>query len=168
MQQDQQPHMVVSDDTKIKIWKQFTTLVYRSFDHLSCVWRHKDKNLKAIHNAFIPTLKSNFNVKTFWKDDDNNDIYKKYIKGGGLLWELDAISTINGVEQQQSVLYVEYRLPICLTQKSLKGLNAPGDVYIITDTRDVSDDTKIKIWKQFTTGFCGVVCLFKMCLTTQR
>ncbi|MBP5368763.1 MAG: hypothetical protein J6Z01_09965 [Bacteroidales bacterium] len=34
-------------------------------------------------------------------------------------------------------IIVEFRLPISLTENNIKGLNAPGDVYIITDTRSV-------------------------------
>ena len=40
----------VSSDTKIQIWKQFTTIFNRIWLTLCCVIRYKDTNLKAIHN----------------------------------------------------------------------------------------------------------------------
>ena len=40
----------VSSDTKIQIWKQFTTAPAMRLHCLSCVIPYKDTNLKAIHN----------------------------------------------------------------------------------------------------------------------
>ena len=43
--------MVVLSDTKIQIWKQFTTQSTCEINLLSCIIRYKDTNLKAIHNT---------------------------------------------------------------------------------------------------------------------
>ena len=42
--------MVVLSDTKIQIWKQFTTQSARIACECGCIIRYKDTNLKAIHN----------------------------------------------------------------------------------------------------------------------
>ena len=43
-------YIVVLLDTKIQIWKQFTTTVLSISTLISCITRYKDTNLKAIHN----------------------------------------------------------------------------------------------------------------------
>ena len=44
-------HRVVLSDTKIQIWKQFTTLDTTLYVYVGCIIRYKDTNLKAIHNT---------------------------------------------------------------------------------------------------------------------
>ena len=46
----------VSSDTKIQIWKQFTTRLTWAISSYGCVIRYKDTNLKAIHNRVLVTL----------------------------------------------------------------------------------------------------------------
>ena len=47
---------VVLSDTKIQIWKQFTTLPKCKRYGTSCIIRYKDTNLKAIHNLHLSHL----------------------------------------------------------------------------------------------------------------
>ena len=47
---DKHLYKVVLLDTKIQIWKQFTTPSERYDTGLRCITRYKDTNLKAIHN----------------------------------------------------------------------------------------------------------------------
>ena len=49
------PKKVVLSDTKIQIWKQFTTLALKGYLDNRCIIRYKDTNLKAIHNSFFIT-----------------------------------------------------------------------------------------------------------------
>ena len=45
---------VVLSNTKIQIWKQFTTVTSNCNSSPSCIIKYKDTNLKAIHNNSIP------------------------------------------------------------------------------------------------------------------
>ena len=43
-------NMVVADTTKVRIFKQITTLPKAQFDKLSCCWYYKGTNFQANHN----------------------------------------------------------------------------------------------------------------------
>ena len=49
------PYVVLSD-TKIQIWKQFTTFTTNIIETKSCIIWYKDTNLKAIHNSRVHGL----------------------------------------------------------------------------------------------------------------
>lgn len=85
-----------------------------------------------------------------------NYIYNIYKRGGENLLYPSVLDfdrqreNLNAVSPEQfSFEVVEYRLPLLLTENGVKGLNAPGDVYIITDTRkkprkDLEDTALLK------------------------
>ncbi len=96
--------------------------------------------------AFIPTLKDVSRVKTLF-ERPKKEIFNKYEKGGGILYQkfdiLDGSTALNGAANQSKPFkIVEFRLPCTITGNGAKSfvdgeksLGAPGDTYIITDTR---------------------------------
>ncbi len=103
-----------------------------------------DKNENILF-SFIPTLVNNSNLKTLFTPK-RNYLYNKFFDKDGkkkqtavLLYHndiLDASSIFNGTEPQGAPFkIVELRLFVIDTQNNKKGLNAPNDLYIISDTR---------------------------------
>ena len=118
---------VVSDDTKILIWKQFTTSAIVGFFIIGCVWRHKDINLKAIHNQVrlnrrYPPVVSDDTKILIWKQFTTNTT--KSDDMDGCVWRHKDIN-LKAIHNRYSTFYRYSSV--------------------------VSDDTKILIWKQFTT-----------------
>ena len=63
---------IVSDMSKILIWKQFTTNNGNLFRQWNCFWYVKDTNLKAIHNqqrVYLPKweIVSDMSKILIWK-----------------------------------------------------------------------------------------------------
>ena len=44
---------VVADTTKVRIFKQITTLSRRGYDFVGCCWYHKGTNFQANHNLLV-------------------------------------------------------------------------------------------------------------------
>ena len=118
---------VVSNGSKILIWKQITTIFFHSLSSFGCFQWFKDTNLKANHNihildTFLITVVSNGSKILIWKQ----------------------ITTLPGW----------YALLICCFQwfkdTNLKANH--NDPSIPKDlARVVSNGSKILIWKQITT-----------------
>ena len=121
-----------------------------------CVWRHKDKNLKAIHNYLngerllsivSPVDPNTLYLKTTYpaikkrsKLNNFNEVWELLKRGSEvIIYSKPNINDINGLGNPKNITssfkIVEFCLPCTFTENNLKGLAAPGDVYIITDTR---------------------------------
>ena len=119
--------VVVLSDTKIQIWKQFTTSSYSWMLSVSCIIRYKDTNLKAIHNATI-WLRITCCVVL---SDTKIQIWKQF-------------TTIICKECYDVGCIIRYK------DTNLKAIH--NSLHVVTIPRAVVlSDTKIQIWKQFTT-----------------
>ena len=120
----------VSSDTKIQIWKQFTTPVPMSCSMLRCVIRYKDTNLKAIHNMITlnKLTKELCHPIQRYKFESNSQ---------------------RGVIARACMM----RCVIRYKDTNLKAIHnlLRGGLWPCSA---VSSDTKIQIWKQFTTQNC--------------
>lgn len=102
------------------------------------------KNGNHIILNFIPTSKNGFLKTDFIKDFDK--LYKKYKKNGSMLKYTHTAKNFNGLGAANihDFYFVEVRFP-CAYKDDLifsdnqifdkKNLGAPGDVYLVTDTR---------------------------------
>ena len=102
------------------------------------------KNGSHIILNFIPTSKNGFLKTDFIKDFDK--LYKKYKKNGSMLKYTHTAGNFNGLGAANihDFYFVEVRFP-CAYKDDLifsdnqifdkKNLGAPGDVYLVTDTR---------------------------------
>ena len=118
---------VVLSDTKIQIWKQFTTYPEGKARAYCCIIWYKDTNLKAIHNT-VPhgstmrrVVLSDTKIQ-IWKQF-TTVIDKAFLADSCIIWYKDTnLKAIHNV---------------CNTQ--------------VHKVQVVLSDTKIQIWKQFTT-----------------
>ena len=119
--------MVVLLDTKIQIWKQFTTVVLKVTLLLGCITRYKDTNLKAIHNKLVVNVRKSTVVLL----DTKIQIWKQFTTT--TIWL--------------------FSLLCCITRYKDTNLKAIHNRWLWRSSRIrvVLLDTKIQIWKQFTT-----------------
>ena len=92
--------------------------------------------------CFIDGVNNENEIRTGFKPSKNvkNHIYNLYKKGGcNVLYPKNESTMPNSLGYPFRPItefkIVEFRLPLIFTENNLKGLSAPGDVYIITDTR---------------------------------
>ena len=186
----------VSSDTKIQIWKQFTTAgagsagKYRlchpiqrykfesnsqpfrcvSSGKVCCVIRYKDTNLKAIHNEISTTMNSLFAVSSdtkiqIWKQfttERNSPLYAhmlchpiqryKFESNSQQKWHLPLICTCCVIRYKDT---------------NLKAIHNKGCKHVFVGDA-VSSDTKIQIWKQFTTCQSQLHARAVLCHPIQR
>ena len=119
--------VVVLSDTKIQIWKQFTTYDANLGYGGGCIIRYKDTNLKAIHNLFAYFLDCPYVVLS----DTKIQIWKQF-------------TTV--AKKLQNV----FRCIIRYKDTNLKAIHNSNRFMHIRRSVVLSD-TKIQIWKQFTT-----------------
>ena len=123
----QQNSLVVLSDTKIQIWKQFTTIIQVRWNGSGCIIWYKDTNLKAIHNLKrVACIEYNVVLS-----DTKIQIWKQFTTRQRGVW----------THQCCIIWYKDTNL------KAIHNRRA----YILTHLIVVLSDTKIQIWKQFTT-----------------
>ena len=125
--------MVVLSDTKIQIWKQFTTQSTCEINLLSCIIRYKDTNLKAIHNTAkcrAHRLALYYPIQRY-KFESKIQIWKQF-------------TTFS------FAYYFVFSCIIRYKDTNLKAIHNQKWLIILLNTVVLSD-TKIQIWKQFTT-----------------
>ena len=118
---------VVLSDTKIQIWKQFTTLPLRGCKQNSCIIWYKDTNLKAIHNrdSRLVSSSSLYYLIQRYKFESNSQLIDKKL-------------------QKRIRCIIWYKDTNLKAIHNCRGNGARGEVVVLSDT-------KIQIWKQFTT-----------------
>ena len=136
--------LAVSSDTKIQIWKQFTTEYRTSNNMVSCVIRYKDTNLKAIHNG----CRSSFFTLMAVSSDTKIQIWKQFTTP--LPRGYTTIGLCHPIQR--------YKFESNSQHLRLAFLQLFA----------VSSDTKIQIWKQFTTEQTIVYVLPSLCHPIQR
>ena len=173
------PRAVVLLDTKIQIWKQFTTWrwihqsrhrLYYSIQRykfesnsqqlstwwlsqLGCITRYKDTNLKAIHNS-ISEIASARGVVLL---DTKIQIWKQFTTvawcAASMQWLYYSIQRYKFESNSQLVSRTVQALRGCITRYKDTNLKAIHNVHCRPFARVtvVLLDTKIQIWKQFTT-----------------
>lgn len=134
----------------------------------------KSEDGKNIIFALIPTASANGFLKTHVEKNLNN-LFNRIKKGGEniIYRRIPELTTtrINGLYLPFE--FVELHLPI-YTENNLKGLSAPGDVYIITDTRQKPrkelDDTAAfkkfdvkKLDKEALEECCELLSIYYLC-----
>ena len=188
--------MAVSSDTKIQIWKQFTTLhqgrhgvsqlchpIQRyKFESNSqhhgahqarqagCVIRYKDTNLKAIHNTYNAALWPHKAVSS----DTKIQIWKQFTtQAGDGVHRVTLCHPIQRYKfESNSQLGIDdeaYRVSCVIRYKdtNLKAIHNRR-VPRARGQRAVSSDTKIQIWKQFTTASDPCPATRMLCHPIQR
>ena len=135
--------VVVLHDTKIQIWKQFTTFSSSSSFAYCCITRYKDTNLKAIHNS-----------------------QKHFTELDWLYYTIQRYKFESNSQHRQALCPSGWG---CITRYKDTNLKAIHNSLrpSTTDWRVVLHDTKIQIWKQFTTSPSGVSALFS-CITRYK
>ena len=171
----------VSSDTKIQIWKQFTTYILPAttvallchpiqrykFESNSqrltivvsifvgCVIRYKDTNLKAIHNDYQGRRHRHGAVSS----DTKIQIWKQFTTYYNLFALLSLLC--HPIQRYKFESNSQRRSPHCTGTKCCviryKDTNLKA-IHNTTARRHratcaVSSDTKIQIWKQFTTEY---------------
>lgn len=149
-------HALLDNSTKEDRTK-FWTMIKPTLERPAIIFEKDGKNhfVKCFQDSkgnkvlftFIPTLINERNLKTFIvrKEAKKGQLYKKY-KDGGSVKFLNSYSTFNGIERRgEPIFVVECRLYCGKDDnnfsdnqnfnKNLHGLGAPGDTYIVTDTR---------------------------------
>lgn len=153
-------HALFDNSTK-EDRSRFWTMIKPTIERPAIVFEKDGKNHfvkcfktsdgQKVHFTFIPALVNEKNVKTFIVRGKRtqDEIYKIYNgkKGGGsvLKYLVGSNATINGADWlSEPILFVECRLYADKDNSNIsdhqtfsekKSLGAPGDTYIITDTR---------------------------------
>ena len=160
----------MSSDTKIQIWKQFTTTKPSWLVRHSCVIRYKDTNLKAIHNVGIPQA----NLAEAVSSDTKIQIWKQFTT----CWDRQSLRVMlchpiqrykfeSNSQRLQTFFAHTEGCVIRYKDTNLKAIhNSPG--YRQERIVAVSSDTKIQIWKQFTTHALRLRCQLMLCHPIQR
>ena len=186
----------VSSDTKIQIWKQFTTRhcrrrvplalchpiqrykfesnsqqsFKRSQIRVCCVIRYKDTNLKAIHNyrrcvcPRFPAVSSDTKIQ-IWKQFTTGEVkgvFRQQLCHPIQRYKFESNSQHEAVSPKQVL-----RCVIRYKDTNLKAIHNSAALWLWRPTA-VSSDTKIQIWKQFTTHNVIVILLWLLCHPIQR
>ena len=143
----------VSSDTKIQIWKQFTTFCEMFRYPVGCVIRYKDTNLKAIHNVDG----QQYALERAVSSDTKIQIWKQFTTpkpARSIAWRLcHPIQRYKFESNSQLHRDTQARLGSCVIRYKDTNLKAIHNVLLFKEKwlSAVSSDTKIQIWKQFTT-----------------
>ena len=186
----------VSSDTKIQIWKQFTTFLIQfcyekelchpiqryKFESNSqhfiifdaemqgCVIRYKDTNLKAIHNSkevstpLISAVSSDTKIQ-IWKQFTTTTAH---LQGTwGLCHPIQRYKFESNSQPRLSAMRDCLCCVIRYKDTNLKAIHNPQQSARAVPAA-VSSDTKIQIWKQFTTWYGHKPLKHKLCHPIQR
>ena len=186
----------VSSDTKIQIWKQFTTknmhlhphpqlchpiqrykfesnsqpLGHRPQRRRGCVIRYKDTNLKAIHNC---RCRSSPRPKAV-SSDTKIQIWKQFttsdcrcVFASKLCHPIQRYKFESNSQQVGGRYWQSTGCVIRYKDTNLKAIHNTSTIAFAT-TSAVSSDTKIQIWKQFTTHQERLHGARKLCHPIQR
>ena len=169
----------MSSDTKIQIWKQFTTKLvfsfrarwlchpiqrykfesnsqhvgYRCLWYASCVIRYKDTNLKAIHNticviSYIVIAVSSDTKIQIWKQFTTAVL--SLLTTRSLCHPIQRYKFESNSQRINALYHCCTRCVIRYKDTNLKAIHNYV-AFIAHCLAAVSSDTKIQIWKQFTT-----------------
>ena len=160
----------MSSDTKIQIWKQFTTRRRPSRRLIRCVIRYKDTNLKAIHNMMMITCLLWLAVSS----DTKIQIWKQFTTletqhrpHGRLCHPIQRYKFESNSQHTHGLLAAHGSCVIRYKDTNLKAIHNHNSCFKFIRWA-VSSDTKIQIWKQFTTGFQGLLSERQLCHPIQR
>ena len=144
---------VVSNGSKVQIWKQITTVGTTMFRHQSCFQWFKGTNLKANHNGALRVSGSDFVVSNGSKVQIWKQITTCSIKNSETN-ELFPMVQRYKFESKSQLSLVRLK-PIRCCFQWFKGTNLKanhnsfGGYYLVQFV--VSNGSKVQIWKQITT-----------------
>ena len=146
-------NQVVLSDTKIQIWKQFTTADGGRARRECCIIWYKDTNLKAIHNHTNVRVER----KPVVLSDTKIQIWKQFTTSwlaalslNSLYYLIQRYKFESNSQPSQSYMYSWLCCIIWYKDTNLKAIhNTSVDLQKVSLV--VLSDTKIQIWKQFTT-----------------
>ena len=136
--------MVVADTTKVRIFKQITTLLYIPSQIGRCCWYHKGTNFQANHNTLVLA----WSVLTVVADTTKVRIFKQ-------------ITTLADK--------VSFNLCCCWYHKGTNfqaNHNKKFSLFVIVNV--VADTTKVRIFKQITTWGRQLCSSYTLLLIPQR
>ena len=160
----------MSSDTKIQIWKQFTTIRGTKIKNDGCVIRYKDTNLKAIHNAVSSEVAGQQAVSS----DTKIQIWKQFTTSlRSLFWRsllCHPIQRYKFESNSQLIKTSARKLGCCVIRYKDTNLKAIHNSIVpeVSYSQAVSSDTKIQIWKQFTTTTAHLQGTWGLCHPIQR
>ena len=135
---------VVSNGSKILIWKQITTALWSGYRDFGCFQWFKDTNLKANHNYV------HFDIRWVMVVSNGSKI---------LIWKQITTTTV--------LIFSHFGCFQWFKDTNLKANHNKTDL-IHTDTSVVSNGSKILIWKQITTAHRVVLLVFVLFPMVQR